>query len=154
MGVVRCTMTHDANFCEYKREMWGREKEQRAVYPRHDRRECIYPPSVDLLVHTWKSTSRWYASLPRVSTLVERCPLQCFTGAAKEVRPLLIILRSFSPIKPFASPSVKKIPTVPPACVCLRSVRSRDFATFERLWTLQNLRFVHQASRLPRRRFA
>lgn len=56
------TMTNDANLCEYKRgrepeKEREREKAQRAIYST-DQEGCIYPPSVGLLMHTWKSTPR------------------------------------------------------------------------------------------------
>jgi len=95
----------------------------------------VYLPSICRFTRAYMEEHSAMIRISPVSpTHVEQCPLQCFTGAAKEVRPLLIILRSFNPIKPFASPSVKKIPTIPSVCtpeVCA-PVISRHSSSFER----------------------
>lgn len=70
---VRWWMT---NFDEHEKEREGEKiTAGRATVARD-----IYPLSMNLFVHTWNSTPRWYASLPHLSLTYTKpwCPLQRF----------------------------------------------------------------------------
>lgn len=103
--------------------------------PSRSRSACIYPPSADLLVHTWNSTRWWwYASLPHLSPIPTPKRERSVPAArrTKKSRLALTILHPFSPIKPFATRSVKKFLYEPAGRTYPWSARSRDFATVER----------------------